>query len=68
MNHEENHKKQSESVKNTERSYQSGLDEWNNRLDQNMEQENTGNPEADEQARTYTNEHGSGNQSDDSAN
>lgn len=67
MNHEENNKKQSESVENTERSYQSGLDEWNNRLDENLEHEDAGNTEADEQARTYSKTHGSGDQSDDTS-
>ncbi|MBE9603074.1 hypothetical protein [Pedobacter sp. MC2016-24] len=64
MNHEENNQKTPESTEKSERSYQSGLDEWNNRLDENLEQEDTGNTEADEQARTYSNEHGSGDQSD----
>lgn len=45
--------------------YQSGLDEWNNRLDQNMETEKNGNIAADERAKAYSEEKGSGDQSDD---
>ena len=41
-----------------------GLDNWNERLDQNLENENTGDPEADEKARLYSEESGSGDQSD----
>lgn len=67
MNQKENNK-QPETTGSTERSYQSGLDEWNNRLDKNLEHEDTGNTQADEQARTYSQEHGSGDQSDDAAN
>jgi hypothetical protein len=46
-------------------SYQTGLDEWNNRLDQNMETEESGNSAADERAKAYSEEKGSGDQSDD---
>lgn len=41
-----------------------GLDKWNDRLDNNLEQENTGDEQADENARTYSEEEGSGDQSD----
>ncbi|WP_316790728.1 hypothetical protein [Pedobacter frigoris] len=41
-----------------------GLDEWNDRLDNNLEPENTGDEQADENAREYSEEEGSGDQSD----
>lgn len=41
-----------------------GLDQWNDRLDENMETEQTGDVDADEKAREYSEEKGSGDQSD----
>ena len=41
-----------------------GIDKWNDRLDRNLESEKEGNETADENARDYSNEHGSGDQSD----
>lgn len=41
-----------------------GLDAWNNRLDQNLEPEKTGNELADIKAEEYSAEEGSGDQSD----
>ena len=41
-----------------------GINEWNDRLDENLESEKTSNLEADEKARDYSAAHGSGNQSD----
>lgn len=43
-----------------------GLDHWNDRLDTNLENENSGDVHADEKARAYSAEQGSGDQSDDS--
>lgn len=45
--------------------YQTGLDEWNNRLDKNLETEESGDIDADERAKAYSEEKGSGDQSDD---
>jgi len=42
------------------------INEWNDRLDENMESEATGDADADEKARKYSEEHGSGDQSDES--
>jgi hypothetical protein len=41
-----------------------GLDNWNDRLDENLESENSADPEADEKARVFSAEEGSGDQSD----
>jgi len=41
------------------------LDEWNDRLDENMEPEEAGDEEADEKAADYSERNGSGDQSDD---
>lgn len=41
-----------------------GLDNWNDRLDQNFETEHEGNELADERARDYSYKAGSGDQSD----
>lgn len=41
-----------------------GLDQWNDRLDENLENENQGNVTADENAEKYSAEKGSGDQSD----
>lgn len=46
----------------------SGLDDWNDRLDENIEGENSADPEADEKARIYSENSGSGDQSDDNEN
>ncbi|MCD0487548.1 hypothetical protein LPB86_04870 [Pedobacter sp. MC2016-14] len=42
----------------------SGLDNWNDRLDQNLEPEAEGNTLADENAEDYSDKKGSGDQSD----
>lgn len=42
-----------------------GIDTWNDRLDENLEHEAAGDSEADEKARDYSAKHGSGDQSDD---
>ena len=41
-----------------------GLDAWNERLDNNLEPEQAGNEAADENAENYSDLAGSGNQSD----
>ncbi|WP_442588741.1 hypothetical protein ACSBL2_22150 [Pedobacter sp. AW31-3R] len=41
-----------------------GLDNWNDRLDENLEKEEKGNLWADEKAKEYSAEKGSGDQSD----
>lgn len=41
-----------------------GLDQWNDRLDENLESEQTGDIDADEKAREYAEQKGSGDQSD----
>ena len=41
-----------------------GLDNWNDRLDENLEKEETSDPIADEKAEKYSAEKGSGDQSD----
>lgn len=41
-----------------------GLDKWNDRLDHNLENEHEGDEIADEQARNYSEQYGSGDQSD----
>nr|WP_294870710.1 hypothetical protein [uncultured Pedobacter sp.] len=44
--------------------HKTGLDEWNDRLDENCENEHEGNELADEKARDYSYKAGSGDQSD----
>ena len=44
-----------------------GIDAWNDRLDQNLEPEKTGDINADEKAEDYSTEAGSGDQSDNAA-
>jgi hypothetical protein len=41
-----------------------GLDQWNDRLDDNLENEKEGNVVADENAREFSEKQGSGDQSD----
>ncbi len=41
-----------------------GLDEWNERLDHNLEPEQHGDEQADENAEAYSAQKGSGDQSD----
>jgi hypothetical protein len=41
-----------------------GIDSWNDRLDENLEPTNTGDPEADEKAKAFSAQNGSGDQSD----
>lgn len=41
------------------------LDDWNDRLDENLEPEDSGDEAADEAAARYSDEEGSGDQSDD---
>ena len=55
-----------ENQKNNEpvKSNPDGLDQWNDRLDENLESEQTGDVDADEKAREYSEEKGSGDQSD----
>lgn len=47
-----------------EHSHPDGLDNWNDRLDHNLETEHEGDEAADENARDYSEKHGSGDQSD----
>ncbi|UKT65117.1 hypothetical protein [Pedobacter mucosus] len=42
----------------------SGLDAWNDRLDENFESEKNNDPIADEKAKDFSEEDGSGDQSD----
>ena len=44
-----------------------GLDDWNDRLDENLEPETEGDEQADENARYYSENEGSGDQSDEEA-
>lgn len=44
-----------------------GINHWNDRLDENLEGEDRADLEADEKAREYSEENGSGDQSDDTA-
>jgi len=41
-----------------------GIDQWNDRLDENLENEKEGDVTADEKAKEFSEEHGSGDQSD----
>jgi hypothetical protein len=41
-----------------------GLDQWNDRLDENLENEKEGDVTADEKAREFSEQQGSGDQSD----
>jgi hypothetical protein len=41
-----------------------GIDNWNDRLDENLEPTDTGDPEADEKAKRFSEQNGSGDQSD----
>jgi hypothetical protein len=51
-------------VSNLDKPKHSRLDDWNERLDENLEPEKGGDEEADENARDFSNENGSGDQSD----
>lgn len=61
MDNQENTQKNEQPKANTE-----GIDQWNERLDENLESEQKGDVEADEKARDYSATHGSGDQSDES--
>ena len=41
-----------------------GIDQWNDRLDENLENEKEGDVTADEKAREFSEQQGSGDQSD----
>jgi hypothetical protein len=43
---------------------QDGINQWNDRLDENLEPEKTGDVDADEKAKEYSDQQGSGDQSD----
>jgi hypothetical protein len=58
----ENEKSKSE--KEQTKANPDGLDQWNDRLDENLETEQAGDEIADEKAREYSEKHGSGDQSD----
>lgn len=45
---------------------ESGLDQWNDRLDENLEPENHNDVVADERAKEFSEKEGSGDQSDES--
>jgi len=47
-----------------EENKKTGLDQWNERLDNNLESEDTGNTNADERAKEFSEQEGSGDQSD----
>jgi len=49
---------------NQQHTHPTGLDDWNDRLDNNLESENQGDVSADENAEKYSAEKGSGDQSD----
>ena len=44
-----------------------GIEQWNDRLDENLESEETGDVEADEKAKDFSAHRGSGDQSDEAA-
>jgi hypothetical protein len=56
--------KDASEVSNLKKPEHSGLDDWNERLDENLEPEKGGDEEADDNARDFSNENGSGDQSD----
>jgi len=45
---------------NTDHTNKTGLDQWNERLDENLEGESKGDPQADENAKQYSEQFGSG--------
>ncbi|WP_231729759.1 hypothetical protein [Pedobacter sp. Leaf176] len=47
-------------------SAENGLDRWNDRLEENLESNEQNNVSADEKAKTFSENEGSGNQSDES--
>lgn len=49
---------------NADHSTKKGLDEWNQRLDNNLEAEHSGDPQADDNAKTYSEQFGSSGQSE----
>lgn len=55
------------SKENTENPDQ-GLNNWNDRLDENLETENQNNNTADEKAKDFSEKYGSGDQSDENNN
>lgn len=67
-NHEKNlaHTNESadQSDKNQDNPNAAGLNNWNDRLDENLESEEDGDLSADENAKKYSEEKGSGDQSD----
>lgn len=55
-----------ENQKNKEelKTNQEGINQWNDRLDENLEPEQSGDIDADEKAKEYSEQQGSGDQSD----
>jgi len=48
------------------KSAENGLDQWNDRLDENLESNDQNDVSADEKAKKFSEKEGSGNQSDES--
>jgi len=54
-------------IKKSEENPAKGLNDWNDRLDENLESKKHGDTEADERAKNFSDQVGSGDQSDQSS-
>ena len=54
-------------IKKSEENPAEGLNDWNDRLDENLEPQKHGDTEADERAKDFSDQVGSGDQSDQSS-
>lgn len=65
---QEQAKSKSDFSKENAKNPEQGLNNWNDRLDENLEQEDQNNNTADEKAKDFSEKYGSGDQSDESNN
>ncbi|WP_025142659.1 hypothetical protein [Pedobacter jeongneungensis] len=61
-------KSKSDFIKENEKNPEKGLNNWNDRLDENLEPEDQNNSIADEKAKDFSEKYGSGDQSDEGNN
>ncbi len=64
MKHQKSKIEKAELTDREKHPHPNALDKWNDRIDRNLESEKEGNILADENARDYSEKHGSGDQSD----
>lgn len=66
--HEEQAKSKSEFVEQNKKNPAKGLNDWNDRLDENLESADHNNVDADEKAKDFSEKLGSGDQSNEADN